>query len=148
MYSESSYKNYIFWIRVRQIFLMILFSIIGCVVGRFIGQYLVEVLLLPASSLHISVTVGTLLMFSIAAGMTSGTAREVQEAYWKIAVLRKLTVISKKLDNLPESTKKDIKKIVKEAEIESEAESTISKNDAEKDVETEVDGIVDDMIGD
>ena len=96
MYSENSYKNYIFWLKFKQIFLMIVFSIIGCVVGRFIGQYLIEVLLFPATSLYISVTVGTLFMFSIAAGMTSGTARDVQDAYWKIAVLRKLTVISKK----------------------------------------------------
>ena len=130
---------------VKQIFLMIVFSIIGCVVGRFIGQYLIEVLLFPATSLYISVTVGTLFMFSIAAGMTSGTARDVQDAYWKIAVLRKLTVISKKLDNIPEGRKKEIKNIVKEKNIKS------MKNDVEmdtmEDVEVEVEGIVDDMIG-
>ena len=124
---------------------MIIFSIVGCVVGRFIGQYLVEVLLLPATSLYISVTVGTLLMFSIAAGMTSGTARDVQDAYWKIAVLRKLTVISKKLDNIPNGTKKEIKNIVKEKTV------NTNKNDIDiemiEEAETEVEEIVDDMIG-
>ena len=145
MYSENSYKNFIFWLKFKQIFLMIVFSIVGCVVGRFIGQYLVEVLLLPATSLYISVTVGTLLMFSIAAGMTSGTARDVQDAYWKIAVLRKLTVISKKLDNIPEDTKKEIKNIVKEKTV------NTNKNDIDiemiEEAETEVEEIVDDMIG-
>ena len=145
MYSENSYKNFIFWLKFKQIFLMIVFSIVGCVVGRFIGQYLVEVLLLPATSLYISVTVGTLLMFSIAAGMTSGTARDVQDAYWKIAVLRKLTVISKKLDNIPEDTKKEIKNIVKEKTVKT------NKNDIDiemiEEAETEVEEIVDDMIG-
>ena len=145
MYSENSYKNFIFWLKFKQIFLMIIFSIVGCVVGRFIGQYLVEVLLLPATSLYISVTVGTLLMFSIAAGMTSGTARDVQDAYWKIAVLRKLTVISKKLDNIPEDTKKEIKNIVKEKTV------NTNKNDIDiemiEEAETEVEEIVDDMIG-
>lgn len=145
MYSENSYKNFIFWLKFKQIFLMIIFSIVGCVVGRFIGQYLVEVLLLPATSLYISVTVGTLLMFSIAAGMTSGTARDVQDAYWKIAVLRKLTVISKKLDNIPEDTKKEIKNIVKEKIV------NTNKNDIDiemiEEAETEVEEIVDDMIG-
>ena len=145
MYSENSYKNFIFWLKFKQIFLMIVFSIVGCVVGRFIGQYLVEVLLLPATSLYISVTVGTLLMFSIAAGMTSGTARDVQDAYWKIAVLRKLTVISKKLDNIPENTKKEIKNIVKEKTV------NTNKNDIDiemiEEAETEVEEIVDDMIG-
>ena len=145
MYSENSYKNFIFWLKFKQIFLMIVFSIVGCVVGRFIGQYLVEVLLFPATSLYISVTVGTLLMFSIAAGMTSGTARDVQDAYWKIAVLRKLTVISKKLDNIPEDTKKEIKNIVKEKTV------NTNKNDIDiemiEEAETEVEEIVDDMIG-
>ena len=145
MYSENSYKNFIFWLKFKQIFLMIVFSIVGCVVGRCIGQYLVEVLLLPATSLYISVTVGTLLMFSIAAGMTSGTARDVQDAYWKIAVLRKLTVISKKLDNIPEDTKKEIKNIVKEKTV------NTNKNDIDiemiEEAETEVEEIVDDMIG-
>lgn len=144
MYSENSYKNYIFWLKFKQIFLMIVFSIVGCVVGRFIGQYLVEVLLLPATSLYISVTVGTLLMFSIAAGMTSGTARDVQDAYWKIAVLRKLTVISKKLDNIPEDTKKGIKNAIKGKNVNS------NKKDVEMEIieeAEEVENIVDDMIG-
>ena len=122
---------------------MIVFSIVGCIAGRFIGQYLVEILLFPVTSLHISVAVGTLLMFSIAAGMTSGTARDVQDAYWKIAVLRKLTVISKKLDNIPDGTKNKINKIVKEANC------IQNKNDieTESEVKEEVEEIIDDMIG-
>lgn len=130
MYSENSYKNYIFWLRVKQVFLMILFSIIGCVIGRLIGQYLVEILLFDIKSLYMSVTVSTLLFFVIAALMTSGTSKEVQEAYWKIAVLRKLTVISKKLDSLPVDTKENVKKIVDDSNI-----------------KEDVTGIVDDMIG-
>lgn len=129
MYSENSYKNYIFWLKVKQIFVMILLSVIGCVIGRLIGQYLVEVLLFDISNLYVSVTVSTLLFFAIAALITSGTSREVQEAYWRIAVLRKLTVISKKLDVLPVDTKKEIKDVVKNVAGE------------------EVTDIVDDMIG-
>lgn len=129
MYSENSYKNYIFWLKVKQIFVMILLSVIGCVIGRFIGQYLVEVLLFDVTNLYISVTVSTLLFFSIAALITSGTSKEVQEAYWRIAVLRKLTVISKKLDVLPADTKEELKDVVKTV------------------VQEDVADIVDDMIG-
>ena len=125
MYSENSYKNYIFWLKVKQIFIMILLSVIGCVIGRLIGQYLVEVLLFDIKNLYISVTVSTLIFFSIAALATSGTAKEVQEAYWRIAVLRKLTVISKKLDVLP-------------VEVQEEAKI---------DIKEDVNDIVDDMIG-
>ena len=125
MYSENSYKNYIFWLKVKQIFIMILLSVIGCVIGRFIGQYLVEVLLFDIKNLYISVTASTLIFFSIAALATSGTAKEVQEAYWRIAVLRKLTVISKKLDVLPVEVQEEVKTDIKE----------------------DVNDIVDDMIG-
>ena len=127
MYSENSYKNYIFWLRVKQVFLMILFSVIGCVIGRVIGQYLVEVLMFNITSLYTSVTVSTLLFFGIASLITSGTSKEVQEAYWRIAVLRKLTVISKKLDALPEDTKESVKQVVKKSSA--------------------INDIVDDMIG-
>ena len=141
MYSENSYKNYIFWLKVKQIFLLLLFSIIGCVIGRFIGQYLVEVLLFDVTKLYISVTVSTLIFFGIAALMTSGTAKEVQEAYWRIAVLRKLTVISKKLDSVSSETKKVVKKELKKVENDIVEDNESSSHTAE-DV-----NIIDDMIG-
>ena len=53
---------------------------------------------------YIIITISTLLFFAISLLVTAGTAKEVQDGYWKIAVLRKLTVISKKLDNVQIST--------------------------------------------
>ena len=79
------------------------------------------------TSLYTSVTLSTLLFFGIASLITSGTSKEVQEAYWRIAVLRKLTVISKKLDALPEDTKESVKQVVKKSSA--------------------INDIVDDMIG-
>ena len=116
MYSENAYKNYIFWIKVKQIFILILFSIIGCLLGRLLGQFLVEFLSFEVTYLYMCVVFLTLLFFGIAMLLTSNTGKEVQEAYWKIAVLRKLTVISKKLDNLPDSGKRKMSKEIDEEE--------------------------------
>ena len=143
MYSESSYKNYIFWIKLRQILLLVVFSIVGCLLGRLIGTYLVDVLLFDIKSLHISVTVSTLVFFFIACFLTRGTAKDVLDIYWKIAVLRKLTVISKKLDTIPDNKKESVKKIVKS--IDKKIEDKIE--DSETETDEELDEIVDDMIG-
>ena len=143
MYSESSYKNYIFWIKLRQILLLVVFSIVGCLLGRLIGTYLVDVLLFDIKSLHISVTVSTLVFFFIACFLTRGTAKDVLDIYWKIAVLRKLTVISKKLDTIPDNKKESVKKIVKS--IDKKIEEKIE--DSETETDEELDEIVDDMIG-
>ena len=44
------------------------------------------------------VIVSTLIFFAISLLLTASTGKEVQDGYWKIAVLRKLTVIQKDLE--------------------------------------------------
>lgn len=122
MYSENSYKNYIFWLKVRQIVIIIGLSLFGCIVGRYIGSFLVDILMFKTLAYNISVIVTTLIFLCIALMATANTARDVQDAYWKIAVLRKLTVISKKLDNVSDETKKEIKSAIDDLEIEPEVE--------------------------
>lgn len=122
MYSENSYKNYIFWLKVRQIAIIIGLSLFGCIVGRYIGSFLVDILMFKTLAYNISVIVTTLIFLCIALMATANTARDVQDAYWKIAVLRKLTVISKKLDNVSDETKKEIKSAIDDLEIEPEVE--------------------------
>ena len=131
MYSENSYKNYIFWLKVRQIVIIIGLSLFGCIVGRYIGSFFVDILMFKTLAYNISVIVTTLIFLCIALMATANTARDVQDAYWKIAVLRKLTVISKKLDNVSDETKKEISSTIKtieeDIEIEPEAEKTKTK---------------------
>ncbi len=114
MYNENTFKNYIFWIRVKRIFLIVVFSIVGALVGALISQYVVDVLLFK--SMYRTLIVGGCVLFMVALALllTANTGKEVQDGYWKIAVLRKLTVISKKLDyldNLDDTEKEDIKKL-------------------------------------
>lgn len=107
MYDENTFKNYIFWLKVRRIFVILVLSCLGSFIGVTISQFVIDVLLLLDASYKILIIAGsTLLFFAISLLLTAGTGKEVQDAYWKIAVLRKLTVISKKLDistDLPSS---------------------------------------------
>ena len=101
MYDESTFQNYIFWLKVKRIFLIVLLTIIGAVVGVVLSQFLVDILLvLNGVFKTIIIVASTLLFFGISLLITANVGRDVQEGYWKMAVLRKLTVISKKLDAL------------------------------------------------
>ena len=125
MYDENSFKNYIFWMQVKRVFLMIVFSIVGAFLGILLSQFLIDVLLLLSAGFKVVIiAISTLLFFGISLLLTAGTGKDVQEGYWKMAVLRKLTVISKKLDyleNLDNATpaqKEVVKKVVSEVKKE------------------------------
>ena len=99
MYNEKSFENYIFWTKVRRVFLILLFSIIGCLIGIFISD-IINTITINDNYRPIIISISTLSFFALSLLLTIGTAREVQDGYWKMAVLRKLTVMSKKLDNI------------------------------------------------
>lgn len=129
MYDENTFQNYIFWLKVKRVFLMVLFSIIGAIVGIVLSQFLVDVLkVLDSIFKVIIIIVSTLLFFGISLLLTANVGRDVQEGYWKMAVLRKLTVISKKLDyleNLDTSDKNHMQTVKKVAtEIKNEISDT------------------------
>ena len=100
MYDENTFKNYIFWIKVKRVFFMVVFSIIGAAIGVALSELIVNILRFDTYLRPVIITISTLLFFAISLLVTAGTGKEVQDGYWKIAVLRKLQVISKKLDNV------------------------------------------------
>ena len=123
MYDENTFKNYIFWLKVKRVFFMIVLSIIGAFIGLAISELVVNVLLFDEYLKPIIITISTLLFFAISLLVTAGTGKEVQDGYWKIAVLRKLTVISKKLDNV---------QIVPSVEAQNEKETEELSNEIHK----------------
>lgn len=100
MYNEKSFKNHIFWMKVKRIFLILVFAIAGALIGMVVSDVVIPILQLDAFYRTPIIIVSTLLMLSIALLLTAGTGRAVQDAYWKMALLRKVIVISKKLDNV------------------------------------------------
>ena len=148
MYDENSFKNYIFWMQVKRVFLMIVFSIVGAFLGILLSQFLIDVLLVLGGGFKVVIiAISTLLFFGISLLLTAGTGKEVQEGYWKMAVLRKLTVISKKLDyleNLDNATsaqKEVVKKVVsdvkKEIDFEPEVEENVVEEEIVEDISSE-----------
>ena len=100
MYNENSFLNYITGLKIRRVFFMIVFSIIGAVIGIFLSDFIINILLFDSWFRIVIIAISTLLFFAISLILTINTTRDIQEGYWKIALLRKLTVISKKLDTL------------------------------------------------
>ena len=100
MYNEKSFKNHIFWMKVKRVFLILAFAVIGAVIGMIVSDLVVNLEVLDVLYRTPIIIVSTLLMTLIAMLLTAGTGRAVQDAYWKMALLRKVIVISKKLDNV------------------------------------------------
>lgn len=113
MYSEKSFKNYIFWLQVKRVFIIILLSIIGALLGILIGKILQTALQNSTYNNYIIIAL-TIFFFAMALLLTTGTGKDVQDAYWKIAVLRKLTVIQKDIElnnDLLSGGKKSVSKV-------------------------------------
>ena len=108
MYNENSFKDYLFWIKVKRVFVIIAFSIIGCILGIISSSFVVDVLLFNNIFRVLIIAALTLLFFAIALLSTSNAGKEIQDGYWKIATLRKLTLISKKLDSLEKLDNLDV----------------------------------------
>lgn len=97
MYSEKKFKNYIFWIQVKRVVLIIFLSIIGAAIGIGIGAILKGTIGITTYN-NLIIIILTVAFFSFSVLITSSTGKEVQDGYWKIAVLRKLTAIQKTLE--------------------------------------------------
>ena len=137
MYDEKTFNDYIFWLKVKRIVLVILFSIAGAVAGIVISDFIVNILGSNAKYRILITVVSTLIFFAMSLLCTTGTGEKVQEGYWKMAMLRKLTIISKKLDILVDENDNKIaallaetKKSEKKSAFKSTKKSTIKDFDA------------------
>lgn len=100
MYDENAFSRHIFWMKFKRVFLLIFFSIIGCIIGIFLSAYLIELLFLP-ENIRIPIIAGTtLILFFITLFFTTKISKDVQDGYWKIEVIKKLNLISEKLEVL------------------------------------------------
>lgn len=134
MYSEKTFKNYIFWIQAKRVVLIILLSCIGCAIGVLIGKILESTMSINSYN-TIIIIVSTLIFFALSLLLTAGTGKEVQDGYWKIAVLRKLTTIQKDLElnnELLSKSKKTVKLDGDSNELKEESELGLVKSKSQK----------------
>ena len=130
MYSEKTFKNYIFWVQVKRAVIIIVLSCLGAALGVLIGK-LLESLMQITSFNNVIIVVSTITFFLLPLLLTVGTGEKVQEGYWKIAVLRKLTVIQKNLELNNQLLKNNDKSI--------RTNISSSTNDAEESEDSEED---------
>lgn len=133
MYSEKTFKNYIFWIQVKRVVLIILLSCIGSAIGVLVSE-LYESITKSNTFNVLIIVVSTILMFLLSLLCTAGTGKEVQDGYWKIAVLRKLTAIQKSIEtkNALLGNNEKSASILSNIEELDKAISTISDNENEE----------------
>lgn len=120
MYDENSYKNLIFWIKVKRVFLLIIFTILGTSIGVVASSYIIDILMFTPSLRPVIIIISAILFLLVALLLTANTAKTIQDGYWKIAVLRKLTLISKKLDSLENLENLDSLKNLNKTKIKNE----------------------------
>lgn len=126
MYSEKTFENYIFWTKVKRVFLILALSALGAAIGILISM-IYETATQTNTLKPAIIAVSTIIMFAISILLTTGTAREVQDGYWKIAVLRKLTTIQKLLETNNELLEKNANKTISSNTI-VKKDKTLSKN--------------------
>ncbi len=149
MYDEDAYRRYLLFVKVKKTFIMIVFCVIGAILGILISSCMVDVLRFSNNLKPIIIIVSTLIFLAIALLATSNASKEVQDGYWKIAVLRKLTLISKKLDNLENlndlslasetaSLKQELQNLTPSEEKKEEVENTEKSKEVKKDNKEEI----------
>ena len=134
MYDEDSMKSHIFWIKVRRVFLLIFLTAIGTGLGIIISDYIVNILLFSSILRPIIIISSAVIFLLMALLLTSQTGKEIEDGYWKIAVYKKLAIISKKLDALE---KVDNSESLKSENISKKIESKQPKKITEKNSEKE-----------
>ena len=100
MYDEDSFKATLFWLRIRKILIVVFFTLVFFLIGFVASEYLVDIIELSSIIRVVSIAGSTILGFVIGAILTADVEYKIQRGYYNIAVLRKLSVISKKLDKI------------------------------------------------
>lgn len=103
MYNEKSFKTTIVLTRIRRYLFIFFFVILGLLGAYVVSEFLTEIASVPRSIANM-VMIGTgVLVFIIVFILTSNLEFKIQEAYLEMKTLKKLNVVSYKLDKLLEN---------------------------------------------
>ena len=134
MYDEDSFKATLLWLRIRKVFIMLFFTLLFFAIGFAVSEYLVDIIGLDSFIRAVAIAGATLLGFSIGFVLTANVEYKIQTGYYSIAVLRKLSVISKKLDKFDDEElekifgSSNIKEVIKNPELPINVSSTSNVN--------------------
>lgn len=100
MYNEKKLKFWSIMEIIKKWFIVLAFSVLGLAIGFLVSEFVVDVL--NEIAIYRIAFIGglTFLGFFVGLLLTSSVERNVQDAYWKIAVMKSLEEITETLDNL------------------------------------------------
>ena len=104
MFNEKSFKITIVFTKIRRYLFIFFFVILGLVGAYFASEVLTEIVRLPVSVANTIMIATGVIIFVVAFILTSNLNFKIQQAYLEMKLLKKMDVISYKLDKLLENS--------------------------------------------
>lgn len=100
MYNEKYFKITILFTKIRRYLFIFFFVVLGLIGAYVLSEFLTEIVKLEQKIATILMVVTGVSIFAIGFILTSNLNFKIQEAYLEMKILKKLNVVSYKLDKL------------------------------------------------
>jgi len=104
MYNEKSFKITILLTKIRRYVFIFCFVILALIGAYILSEVITEILELPRHIANLLMVVTGICVFAIGFILTSDLNFKIQEAYLEMKTLKKLNLVSYKLDKLLEQS--------------------------------------------
>ena len=104
MYNEKKFKMTILLTRIRRYLFIFFFVILGLIGAYVISEFLTEIVKMPQQVANAVMIVTGIAIFVIGLILTSNLEFKIQQVYFDMKILKKLNLVSFKLDKLLESS--------------------------------------------
>lgn len=104
MYNEKKFKMTILLTRIRRYLFIFFFVILGLIGAYVISEFLTEIVKMPQQVANAVMIVTGIAIFVIGLILTSNLEFKIQQVYLEMKILKKLNLVSFKLDKLLESS--------------------------------------------
>lgn len=104
MYNEKRFKITILLTRIRRYLFIFFFVILGLIGAYVISEFLTEIVKMPQQVANAVMIVTGIAIFLIGFILTSNLEFKIQQVYLEMKILKKLNLVSFKIDKLLESS--------------------------------------------
>lgn len=104
MYNEKRFKITILLTRIRRYLFIFFFVILGLIGAYVISEFLTEIVKMPQQVANAVMIVTGIAIFVIGFILTSNLEFKIQQVYLEMKILKKLNLVSFKIDKLLESS--------------------------------------------
>ena len=104
MYNEKRFKITILLTRIRRYLFIFFFVILGLIGAYVISEFLTEIVKMPQQVANAVMIVTGIAIFVIGLILTSNLEFKIQQVYLEMKILKKLNLVSFKIDKLLESS--------------------------------------------